>query len=181
MAMESGILWNFQLASAALINIGILSAIWSTTPLTISVAEYFLDGVVPGKVNLLGLFCLTVGSVCVSFAADADAAVFGTSKEVIDEKQATKPAWVPVVLSIGISIIMAIEQLLTRRSVSNLKIDPYDSTFSRFCVFGVIGFVMASVYYPLVEFDYVAFLYGFGGSSILCISKMFFSVALQKG
>ncbi len=62
--------------------------------------------------------------------------------------------------------------------MATLRIDPYDQTFSRFFIFGIVGGIMAAVYYPLVEFDYIAFLYGFGGSLLLCISKMFFSVAL---
>ena len=76
-SMEAIILWDFQLSFQADINIGVLSAICSTTPLTISVVEYFSEGIKPGKVNLLGFLCLVLGSISVSFSVEADNYFFG--------------------------------------------------------------------------------------------------------
>ncbi len=84
-------------------------------------------------------------------------------------------------MSIAINIIIATESLVMKRLVAFHKVNPYDQTFFRFLVYGIATVIFSSIYYPLFKFDYELFLYGFGGTLLLVLSKLCFSIALKTG
>ncbi len=65
---EAAILWNFEIATGAKINIGVLSAIWSTCPLIIALLEFIIFRTKIAKANIFAFFALVAGTVCVSFS-----------------------------------------------------------------------------------------------------------------
>jgi len=155
----------FYLALRADINIGVLTGIWSISPLYLALLDYLFFDVELTKRHMLGMMCLvlSVTSLAICTQVEPDPPYRSAN---IKLHPFPVPSWFPTLLAMLAPIGFSLSSILVKWLVGKRKLN---ATTLPICAYTVVNLVIsiASVcYFLLSAFNWQAFLLGFISSII---------------
>lgn len=153
------------MALRADINIGILTGIWSISPLYLALLDYIFFDVELTRRHLLGMLCLVLSvtalATCTSLEPVPPVRSFS-----IKLNPYPVPSWFPTLLAMVAPIGFSLSSLLVKWLVGKRKIN---ATTLPICAYTLVNFLISIIsvlYFVFDSFDLYAFVIGFVGSII---------------
>ena len=127
------IIFTFDLAKKANLNIGIVSALWSLCPFGTALLDWIIYRVLPLKSHLVGMLSLMCCAVLVSLS--------GLLTTPTIETEATVDVYVPVLCSLTLVPIVAFYILFSKEVTDKQGVNPNDWT----CAYSLVVFMPLQV------------------------------------
>lgn len=131
--------------------------------------------------DYIGLASLVISSIIISFANDAQKAIFKNGDYSQSKDPITIAAWVPVVFSIYVSLNSSFEVLLSSHAVNKLGLNALDLSFYRCFIAGVLAGIGSFIYFFYIDVNWMFLLYGTIATVLLGLAKVMWVMAINRG
>jgi drug/metabolite transporter (DMT)-like permease len=166
-------------ATAANVNVGVITTIWSVDPINMAIVDYYLFGQKLKYFHVIGVSSIFVCSLLISLSGYLE----GDKPAETIESEAYAPTWIPVLFGILAPISFTTFQTYCKHLTSprlNFKSDQL--TFSSYLCVNLVILVVAIVYWNVSgKFQKNLFYYGFVSGSFDAFGSMMLLKAIGSG
>ena len=161
-------------ANKANLNPGVITAMWSITPLWMALTDYLVFGIRLKYHHFIGMFCMII---CTLVLALSDL-MKGTDLT----KQQQVATWVPVLYALLFPWFCVSNSLIVKHLTLKRGFDAQDMSYSAYFIANTAT-ILAGIYFwrNVIAFDSHIFFWGFIGSLFNTFGMVLIQVAYSRG
>ncbi|CDW83526.1 UNKNOWN [Stylonychia lemnae] len=161
LTIQTVVIGTFGLCLQANLNAGIVSTIWSASPLYSAILDYFFFKQSLNVNHIIGIFSLILCAACISLSN-----IVGVQALESNEKPPTIDAWIPVTIAVITPLVFAVNGIQIKNMVTHHGFDVIKVNFLCYGIGGVGLFIVLLTKIQADDFSDYYFTVGAIGSII---------------
>lgn len=141
-------------ATAASINVGVITVIWSITPLLMALADRIIYKFHLKYYHFIGMISMMVCTIFIALMGTDKSPKVEIKEIQLYEKKEKCPAWIPVLFGLVTPCVFTTMGMFTKKVLSpEVGFDPTNISFSSFAIVNFIVLFAAIPYWVQVSFN----------------------------